>query len=251
VNIRQALELFAIGLVAAVVPQTGSAQFVPGSDITLSYVGWVGSPWDINYTQNGVFPGTVTGGAPFEFQYPYDAPLDSVFTFCSEPLGPLPNPVANITYTVQTLADYSLGAGADVNARTFLERLYGHVFGSVAGYHPESLSATERGGFQFAVWEIMNDPTVYNMGSGNFFLNASQPSTYSAVINAAIVQANSYLSAVTGAYTGPSLDLLVLESDSAQDQILVIPEPGTYAAILAGVSLLAVMLIRIRRRVSI
>lgn len=254
-NLSKTAGLLAAALVGFSLPQSASAQFVVGNEYSLKYQGFMAPEWTLDFNFGGSNVNGISGGSPFQF----DLASLRLDTFCIDFEHALPAVGSMVDYTATNLADYASYVG-NTTRQTLLERLYGHVFGGayvneasalVTSYNPSQLNESERAAFQFAVWEITYDSTPFNLGGGNFSLDAVQPwfairPVQGAQYSHALSLAGSFLSAIQS--SGTQLELLVLDSETYQDQIYVIPEPGTYAAILAGVSLVAVMIIRRRRR---
>jgi hypothetical protein len=128
----------------------------------------------------------------------------------------------NTTYQVVSMTD----AGYSVARQNLLTQLW-------QTYKPGIDTAAESAAFQLAVWEIIYD-TNMDTNSGTFKVNSSTN-----LRNAAQALVTS-ASNLAGSPNGPAnIQLVVLRSDSAQDQITaipVVPSPGTVA--LAGLGLL-------------
>lgn len=87
----------------------------------------------------------------------------------------------------------------------------------------------EKTAFQLAIWEAVYDSDPSNLGSGIF--SAVGPA-------GALAQANSYLTGANtlapGSYaTG---NLFAFTSQNSQDLVTAVPEPSTYALMLAGLA---------------
>ncbi len=129
----------------------------------------------------------------------------------------------NYTFEVRTPAQH----GYSANQTDILGKLWGGFFGLID-------TSTESAAFQLAVWETVFDSDGA-LSTGSF--KASSPSS-------AISLAQTWLDTVKApGYSGPVAELVVLHSPTAQDQITVIPTPGSMA--LLG---LACMVIGRRRR---
>ena len=139
----------------------------------------------------------------------------------------------------------NITAGIGIAAKERLEILYANVFGST--YNPASIAAPEqRNAFQIAVWELSHDDD-YSLASSSapHFWITEPPGG-----NAVTVQAQLYIDAVKNNNDADRMTLSVLHSADAQDFLLPdsvltpIPEPSTYAAMIAALTLGAVALRR-------
>jgi hypothetical protein len=126
------------------------------------------------------------------------------------------------TYEVVSMTD----AGYSVARQNLLTQLW-------QTYKSGIDTSAESAAFQLAIWEIIYD-TGLNTNAGAFKVNSS-----TSLRNAAQALVTS-ASNLAGSPNGPaSIQLVVLRSDNAQDQITaipVVPSPGTVA--LAGLGLL-------------
>ena len=110
---------------------------------------------------------------------------------------------------------------------TDLEKLATRNLPSVTG------NATNSAAFQLAVWEIVNETSgVYSLSGGNFYATSAASAT-----------ANSMLSALNSATTNTAQILSVWKETPGhptQDLAVFapIPEPQTYAMMLAGLGLM-------------
>lgn len=125
----------------------------------------------------------------------------------------------NFTFEVLSLAE----AGYGIDQQNLLTQLW-------TSFKPGADTAAKSAALQLAIWEVIYD-TNLNTSTGPFKVNSS-----STLRNAA----QSLVNAASNASTLPSnLQLVVLRSNTAQDQITaipVVPSPG--AAVLAGAGLL-------------
>jgi hypothetical protein len=117
---------------------------------------------------------------------------------------------------------YTTGAfAAPLDAR--LAKLF-----QVAGFHsdnPDAIdTAVERQALQLAVWNITFD-SDNTLDFGDFKLLSDN--------NGARAQANTWLSAASAAFV-PNVQVTRLSSTTEQDLIIVVPEPSTYALMMAG-----------------
>lgn len=120
-----------------------------------------------------------------------------------------------------------------------LERLASNDLGLV---HDAKTSSA----FQLAAWEIMaeKNSSTYSLGNGNFYASGDALG--------AITQANTWLSNL-GTAT-PKMELYIWRADrqgSTQDLAVFapIPEPETYAMLLAGLGLMGITASRRKKRV--
>ncbi len=144
----------------------------------------------------------------------------SFAAFCIEPLAG--NSTLAATYSVSSFT------GAEA---THLAALYQTSFSA-------SMSANEQAAFQLAVWEFTQETSTFGTQTGTFRATAS---------TAVTTLADSYVSAALG-FTGTSTyQVSKLTSGDYQDLVVaaVVPEPQTYALLLAGLG--AVGLIARRR----
>jgi len=105
---------------------------------------------------------------------------------------------------------------------SLLERLW---FTSFAA---SSASKAAAAAFQYAVWEISQDGGVLDLSVGNVYINAG------ALLN----DVTALLAAAQSA--GPGTALYVLQNPLRQDLLMPVPEPGTWALLLAGLALVGV-----------
>lgn len=137
----------------------------------------------------------------------------------------------NTTYSTQ----YSVG-----NAQSFYGTKYSDVLKLFSSSYGSATNTSREpsAGFQIALWEVLYENTgTYNLSSGGISFTNS----------AALDEAAGYLSAMSS-FSGPNLDLQVLTSSTNQDVAFAapVPEPGTYALMLAGLG--AVGFVARRRR---
>jgi hypothetical protein len=156
----------------------------------------------------------------------------SFVAFCIEPFVPL----SNSSVVLPGNATYSSATPYNVAS---VQALYN-------GFYANALSnGTEAAAFQFALWELVAESTLPpNLTNGSFaFANAADP---------AVVRGQQML-AGTGAannlyslfsYTTSNVNL-----DRSQNILtaVLVPEPGTYAMMVAGLALVGTAAARRRR----
>lgn len=82
---------------------------------------------------------------------------------------------------------------------------------------------------QVAIWEVVEDYSSINLGSGNFKLTTT---------GSIATLAQSYLSVIPANLSNYNTDAYIIKSGSnPRSQHLIVPEPGTLIAILAGLPL--------------
>ncbi|WP_077033857.1 PEP-CTERM sorting domain-containing protein [Pelomonas sp. KK5] len=139
---------------------------------------------------------------------------------------------------------YTVGSFSTAQS-TLLQGLYSTSYATLS-------SPADKAAFQTAVWEIMQEPsgTALNVGTGDFqfyYLSATSTDTQD---NAFAAQANAMLLAASN-YTGSAqYTLTKLVSPTYQDFVTVtaVPEPESYAMMLAGLGVLAFVAGRRRPR---
>jgi hypothetical protein len=152
-----------------------------------------------NWTRDNVMPGTYAG-------------LQGQFaTFCIE-IGQRVDFGNTYDFFVDTVASSPIGTPMGAAKAGQLAELFGRFFGGLT-------TNDDYAAFQVAIWEITTDNST-DVTSGLFQIR-----------NNAVVSglANTMLGALNG--TGPTMNLLALQSRTNQDQIFV-PAPGALA--LAG-----------------
>lgn len=149
-------------------------------------------------------------------------------------------------------SNYSLENGAAFlgsAVATQLERLASYVVANDGNAATTTLQSALTGNrqsaaFQLAVWEVVNEGSAasYNVNSGDFYVSSGDSSVRQL--------ANDWLTGTT-AWTGPSTQSLNIWSgpNSTQDLgvFAPIPEPETYAMLLAGLGLMGFVARRRRR----
>jgi len=152
-----------------------------------------------------------------------------------------------MSFSVSSLTDYLSSYGS--NAATKANQLNALIANGNAGVG----NATSSAAMQLAVWEILYEYTSTTSYSLDQLSNTAFWSTGSGVdFSTAKSLANSYVGKVTSNVwkTDASYTLSVLKSDTAQDQLVftrsAVPEPATWAMMLAGFGGIGAMLRRRR-----
>ncbi len=124
-------------------------------------------------------------------------------------------------YTLQSAASFY---SSDPGKATALSHLASNYLSSVT-------NTTNSGAFQLAVWEIVNEASggSYSLGAGNFQATSGNAT--------AVSTANTWLSNLSGPIT---MTANVWATQSSQDLAVFapVPEPQTYAMMLAGLGLM-------------
>ncbi|MEJ6006619.1 PEP-CTERM sorting domain-containing protein [Paucibacter sp. AS339] len=211
-------------IAAAVLALSGAAQ--AAGTLTIKQNGFSGGSVDVNIEQLGVNMDGVGAGL-LNFDIKNGA---SFGAYCVE-LG---------QYTSSSYTDYTVGSFSTPQASQ-LQNLFSANYAGVD-------TTTERAAFQLAVWELTHEklsgPASVTELSGDlqsFNLNNST-SNYDSLKNLA----NSYLSA-GAAYSGNTLyQIEKLSSTTNQDllrfnAVTAVPEPSSYALLLAGLAAVGFM----------
>ncbi len=211
---------------------------------TLKFNGFADGSVDVNITsipaaivthdQVGAYATSVNGGASFD-------------TFCVDVWQFLN---FSHSYSLGTGNDYQYkstsaltgyvtdgGAGATLTLTVLndLSSLYNEVE-STGGYAGNNVKSAA---LQVAIWEVAYDTVGgYNLSSGNFY----SPPTLAAPDPSVITQAGIWLTGL-GAYSNTAYSVFGYTSGSYQDVIgftptSPVPEPETYAMLLAGLGLM-------------
>ncbi|MFG6468619.1 PEP-CTERM sorting domain-containing protein [Roseateles sp. BYS87W] len=167
----------------------------------------------------------------------------SFLAFCIEPEQSNGRAGVSLTYTVDSFTG---------TQSKLLQGLYSTEYAKLASY-------TDKAAFQVAVWEIVRETSgTLNAADGKFFLMGTSNQLNSQSEQDAVANlANSFLAAAAG-YTGAAqYGLVKLTNATRQDLITAtplaavtpnvtpVPEPETYALLLAG---LGVVGLKARRR---
>lgn len=183
------------------------------------------------YINGGDFSGTVTGYIG-SLTVALETPATSFAAYCVDPFQPSNasfQPYSRSTLTAANLPPVEAIRFADVT------KLFGNAYaGSLT-------SATKAAGFQIALWEAWHD-------DGNLVAGNIQKVTGS---NTAIFdEAQGLLNSMSAWGPGTSYDLTLYSNDAYQDYVAVVPEPGSYALLLAGLGLLGAMIRRGARQAT-
>lgn len=229
------------GIVAAAFALT-FAGTASADVVTMKFVA-TGAGQNIKFKLNGgseksVFAGqlrhTITGGTGIGADWAGDHLL-----FCTDIYEYVST--SSKSFEIIGLEDAPNSAPMGTDKAQALYDVY-HAFGGatmIAGIDNEFAAA-----FQVAIWEIVTD---YNAGTGLSSLDLGTGSFQVTKVNGSSARTttfNGYLSDIFGAIgSGSSAGVVALSNNGAQDQLFVIPAPGSVA--LAGSGLL--MLGRRRR----
>ena len=164
----------------------------------------------------------------YEFIVTSTAPAGSFATFCLEPFQHLTTPWVYDNSGVFTVSQSSA-----------LSKLFTGAGWQSWNYAADSVTTdVQRAGLQLGVWEIFNDTSgLFNLTSGSFQVGND------AFSGAAIAFANT---AYAAGNTSLAPYLIRLTDPVKQDLVIAVPEPTTYALMLAG--LLSVGFVARRRR---
>ncbi|WP_293503465.1 PEP-CTERM sorting domain-containing protein [Roseateles sp.] len=207
--------------------------------LTLSGAAYADS-WDVRYestdgiiaTTSGTQNGYLTGAMTF-----VNTQGSSFEAFCVElAQGHAPSSAGFLSYTKGSFT---------IQQEGLLQSLFSSSYVSVS-------TAEQKAAFQVAVWKIMEETSPaakFDLSGGSFqFWYLSETSTQAQDASFAAL-ANSYLLAASN-YSGPAqYQLTKLVNGTYQDFVVAnpVPEPETYALLLAGLG--AVGLVVRRRRV--
>jgi hypothetical protein len=208
-----------VGVLAMLALGSASAQqvtftgFANGSQAVRGVLGAPNDPRDLTVSAGGF--STLWGG-------------DSFVSYCVDFYQWLPSfGSANNSYSLTPAGDF-FGSRLDAVSRLF------------SGRSAEVDSAVEQAAFQIALWEIRYE------AAGIAFDTTSGAAKFSDYGDDARSLAQTYLNGLPG-YSN-SFEVRVLKSDYNQDVVFAapVPEPSTYALMLAGLA--AVGLVARRRR---
>ena len=141
---------------------------------------------------------------------------------------------------------YVTNAGAFTQgALDNMSRLYTEAHASIIG------NATNSAAFQVALWEIaFETPGNYNLASGNF--HATGPAAVTSMANTWLLNLGSFATgySVSGFVSTTYQDVIVFNAPE-RDILHNVPEPGTYAMLLAGLGMMAFVARRRRGRTAV
>jgi len=218
--------------VAAVVFALAGASVANGAIVNSTFTG-VGPGGTASIT-----PGGNVGAGQYNFTYNYgDLPwlAPSYGAYCIEIQQSI-SVGQTVTFDVVPITDApsSFGpAGMGAARADRLRELFGRHYADADDSGENSVA------FGIAVWEIVNDDTL-NLDAGSFMTSSTNPAGAKAL-------ASTWLAEIDG--TGLKANLLALESDSAQDYVIIdpnVPAPGSIA--LAAIGLVTASSRRRRRR---
>lgn len=213
----------------------------PAAADTLRYDGPMYAPYFGTYRINDNPPApsvsrTVSAGA-FQMTNLSATPQNSFAAWCVDIYG-----------TIQSSANYTLRTGeqfygASSRTVTDLERLASYAFANWSA--PANVASAA---FQLAVWEIVNETaSAYNLSANNFTVTSG---------NSTVRQlASDWLGVVNAGSYAITQDLGIWQKNAGSNTqnlaiFAPIPEPETYAMLLAGLGLM-VFVARRRRRNSV
>jgi len=197
---------------------------------TLTFTGFEYGSVDVNVATNppvpaaavthanaGAFNANINGGPTFE------AFCLDVWQFLSFNQGYSLGIGSDYTYR-PSLVGYTTNAGTlTQGAIDNLSRLYTEAHSSIIG------NATNSAAFQLAVWEIAYEtPNNYNLASGNFY--STGPGAVTSIATGWLTSLGNY---------APIYSVSGYVSETYQDVVVFsVPEPETYAMMLAGLGLM-------------
>jgi hypothetical protein len=158
---------------------------------------------------------------------------------CDDLYRAFPSTFSNLPYTI-TNVQAPVGAPVPFTAQALqsINTLFANHFDSAVAAAPTNAAISA--GFQAVAWELLYDPTDFNLNTGTFIATGG-----SAAMNA---YASGVLTAIENGTALPSATLAVLQATSGngkQNQLVFdkIPEPAT--AVLVGLGAIA---LAVRRR---
>ncbi len=144
------------------------------------------------------------------------------------------------TYTVGGLNTTDTSFSSGVIGK--ITKLYNYAYAGTLG--PSAAADTNAAALQLALWEVIADSSP-DLLSGNV-------KGYTGQTNASLMTATTNLLANYGSYSGPNnYNFTVYKSTTKQDFLVArpVPEPETYAMMLAGLGLMGVVA-RKRNRIN-
>ena len=155
--------------------------------------------------------------------------VSSFDAFCVDPYQYSSSTFTN--YTVANLDTASFSATVIGN----ITKLYNYAYSSTLG--PSAAADANAGALQLALWEVIADSGAVDLYNGN--VKAYIPDT-----NVALRNATDNLLSNYGSYSGPDLYNFTLYKSATNQDFLVatpVPEPETYALMLAGLGLIGLV----------
>lgn len=198
--------------------------------------------WDVPYSRNDVTDTASIGRFTLSGYDTVTGAALSFESYCVDIFETMRTPA---TYTVTTLTDYLSSYGSNATAKA--NQLNALIANGNSGVDDARSSAA----MQLAVWEILYEYTSltsYDLTKGAFDASGRN-------LTGAMSDANTYLDKVTDKVwkTDSSYTLSVLKADGVQDQLVftrtsAVPEPASWAMMLAGFGVLGTAMRRRRRR---
>ena len=239
---------------------------VPAAPITHASIG----AYNTQISNNG---GT-TYGATFEsfcIDVWQSLSFNTTYSLGSTPTAPSPYQTGKDYTKLPTLIGYTPKSGSPgvdlINTQVLqnLSRLYdeAHSGGHLVNTAPFTTSnpntafnsAVGSAALQLAIWEIVYDTDKYNANGGHYYLNSGDfYSVGNTTVNSqeVVAQAQEWLNYLM-AYSGTKYTVNGYASPNKQDVIVFtpVPEPETYALMLAGLGLLGFAERRRKRKLAL
>jgi hypothetical protein len=174
-----------------------------------------------SYTFSGSAANIVFNGTP-EFlaagEITVNSTVGTFATYCIELTQGLPVP--NPTYSFGPYANDWISRLVDVAG----------FYGGADQSSNQVNTVTEKTAFQLAIWEAVYDAFPGDLTTGIFEVTSAGAGV--------VAQANAYLTAAAALSAGsyPTQTLLTFTSRTGQDLVTSVPEPSSYAMLLAGLA---------------
>ena len=173
--------------------------------------------------------------APLEYIVTSTSPSGTFAAFCLEPLQHyFGSQTGGLDSALFTKATFDIGRA---NALSKLFTGAGWQSWNSSGDAVDGIPAIERTALGAAAWDIFMDGS-FDLSGGQFRLNAGDANSLAAINFAN----NAYASGTTAMAS----NLLWLQNERYQDMVIAVPEPSTYALLMAG--LVSVGFVARRRR---